>query len=72
MPYIPKKKEFEKVARLIKGCATPPQVAEKMGVSPATARARLNNPEDLTLGELKRLCQRLHIPLDDLRQAITW
>lgn len=38
--------------------------------SPTTGRARINNPETLTVGELRRLARRADIPIDEIRAAI--
>lgn len=71
MPYIKKKTEFEKVSRLIRGYATAPKVAEMIGCSAPTARKKLNNPQEFTLGEIRTICLRAHIPVEDMRGAMT-
>lgn len=41
-----------------------------IGKGAQTASERLKNPDTLTLGELKRLARKLHIPVEDIRAAI--
>ena len=69
MPYIKKKNEFDKVSKLIRGYATPPKIAEMIGCS--AARKKLNNPREFTLGEIRTICLRAHIPVEDMRGAMT-
>ena len=60
---------------LINGAAatkTKQELAQMLGMCEATVRSRLRRPETMTLNELYRLCRLLHIPLEDLRQAITY
>lgn len=71
MPYIKKKTEFDKVTKLIRGYATPPKIAEMIGCSAPTARKKLNNPQEFTLGEIRTICLRAHIPVEDMRGAMT-
>lgn len=66
-----KQPDFIRIARLIRGYATPPQVAEILHCSPTTARKKLNTPELFTLGELNCICKEAHISPDDMRQAAT-
>jgi len=49
-----------------------PELSEIMGRSQAVIYQRLKNPEDFTLGELLKLCRALNIPLEELRQSITY
>ena len=64
---------FAAVARLLKGYASVTEIAAAMGKkSPKTARSRLVNPQDLTLGELRTLSMRLHIPKEEIVNAIKW
>ena len=72
MPYIKTDVDFIEMRRLIKGYVTAPDLAKVIEKSAPTARDRLNNPEMLTLGELKKISQRLHIPKDELFRAIRW
>ncbi len=66
-PEIP----FERVKRLIVGYGlNSPALAEVLGCSVPTARARLNRPELFTLGELELVCRKGHVPMDEIRAAI--
>lgn len=47
-------------------------MAEKMGMKKSTLYRRKQNPEELTLGEILKMGKALHIPIDDLRQAIRY
>lgn len=46
-------------------------VAAAMGITTATLLRRKKNPLDFTVRELQKACRALHIPIDDLRSAIT-
>ena len=46
-------------------------VAAAMGITTATLLRRKKNPLDFTVRELQKACRALHIPIDDLRAAIT-
>ena len=73
MPYIKTpEKPFARVARLLRGYGTPPVIAEKIKASPQTMRRRLDNPADLTLGELRTISMNMHIPKEEIIAAITW
>ena len=60
------------VARLLKGYASMGEIAAALGKSANTATARIKRPEDLTLGELRRLSMRLHIPKEEIVNSIKW
>ena len=65
----------DKLYILLNGAAatkTKQELAQMLGMSETTVRSRLRRPETMTLNELYRLCHLLHIPLEDLRQAITY
>lgn len=74
MPYVkyctPQNKQ-EKLGRLIRGYATPPKVAAVLDCAPNTARAKLKDPGKLTVEDISKLSRGLHIPIDELRNAIT-
>lgn len=60
---------------LINGAAatkTKRELAQMLGVCEVTVKRRLMRPETMTLDELYRLCRLLHIPVDELRRAITY
>ena len=70
MPYLKRREpDFIKITRLIRGYATPPKVAEMIGCSANTARKKMNDPQQFTLGELNRICRMAHIPVEEMRQA---
>lgn len=46
-------------------------VASALGMTTATLLRRKKSPLDFTLGELQKACRKLHIPIEDLRAAIT-
>lgn len=77
MPYIKKKEPpFSEMTKLLRGYTNgtgAADVARAIGCkSDATARKRLRQPETLTLGELKRISQNLHIPIEKIREAVSW
>ena len=47
------------------------ELAEALGMKPHTLLRRRKSPLDFTLGELQKACRKLHIPIEDLRAAIT-
>lgn len=73
MPYVkPRDPPFVRMQRLLKGYGlNGPRLAEVLEVSPPTARARLEAPETLTLRDLDRISRRAHIPLEEIKEAIT-
>jgi len=72
MPRIrPEEIPFERVKRLFMGYGlNSPALAQILGCSVPTARARLNRPELFTLGELDLVCRKGHVPMDEIRAAI--
>ena len=46
-------------------------MATAMDMTTRTLLRRKKNPLDFTLGELQKACRKLHIPIEDLRAAIT-
>jgi hypothetical protein len=49
------------------------EVGQILGMkSSQTVKERMRNPETLTVAELLKLSRNLHIPIEDLRQAITY
>lgn len=66
------KQPFSSMGRLLKGYGmTAAKLAEILQCSQPTARQRLAEPERLTLGDLDRINRAGHIPLEELREAIT-
>lgn len=47
------------------------ELAEALGMKTRTLSRRRKSPLDFTLGELQKACRKLHIPIEDLRAAIT-
>ena len=76
MPYIKKKEPpFTEVRRLIRGYTDGTGTAElqrALGCCETTARKKLREPDKLTLGDLKRISQNLHIPVERIREAVSW
>lgn len=73
MPYIKKPdKPFAAMARLIKGYISSTELPDVLMCSYNTAQRRIESPENITLGELKSLCQRGHISKEELLGAIKW
>lgn len=72
MPYIkPRDPPFAALGRLLKGYdLNAPKLAGILDCSTPTARRRLKEPELLTLGDLVRISQRGHIPMEEIREAI--
>lgn len=67
----------EKIVTLIWGTAAArgydgTQTAERARMSRDTLRRRRIDPEELTLGELRRLGRALGIPIEELREAIRY
>lgn len=75
MPRTVFDKKRDKLFILLNGSAagkSRDELGAIIGKGAQTAGTRLNSPDTLTVGELKKLCRSLHIPLEDLRQAITY
>lgn len=73
MPYVkPREIPFIRISRLLRGYGSAPELAAQARMSAPTMRRRLDNPASLTLGELRDLSLRLHIPKDEVMEAIKW
>lgn len=72
MPYIKRREvPFAKVKRLLLGYELDATaLADVLGVSYNTARARLDRPETMTLADLDRVCKAGHVPMEEIRAAI--
>ena len=69
-PLLPK--PWAKMSRLLKGYGlTGPKLAEILGVSRPTAKARIDAPGKLTLDELEKISRMGHIPMEEIREAWT-
>ncbi len=67
----------EKLSVLIGGSLlvsemTQQSLAEILGISTATLRARLNHPSDLTIREVVAISKALGIPADEMRSSINF
>lgn len=73
MPYLkPKAEPWKKLTRLLRGYRiTGPALAGILGCSEPTAYRRLKEPGTLTLDELHTISLRAHIPIEELREAIS-
>lgn len=72
---MPKLKErpipFRNVQHLIRGYGFNGSNLEPiLGYSAKTNRKKLEDPRQLTLGDLEKLCKSGHIPMDEIRNAI--
>lgn len=47
------------------------ELANALDMTAMTLSRRRKSPLDFTLGELQKACRKLHIPIEDLRAAIT-
>lgn len=69
-PLLPQ--PWAKMSRLLKGYGmTGPKLAEILGVSRPTAKARIDAPGKLTLEDLDRISRMGHIPMEEIREAWT-
>ncbi|MBQ7534110.1 MAG: hypothetical protein IJT43_00645 [Stomatobaculum sp.] len=41
-----------------------------LGYSPKTIRKKIEDPRQLTLGDLEKICKSGHIPMEEIREAI--
>lgn len=75
MPRLSKDERMQSVSRLIWGAISTQglsldELTDKTGISRSTMFRRKANPETITLGELDKLVRFLHIPIEDVRNAI--
>lgn len=73
MPYIKTTDPpFIKMRRLLLGYGYgAAKLAAVLGVSDPTARKRLEKPETLTLAEIDKIHRLAHIPMEELKTAIS-
>lgn len=74
---LDKSRKHEKLLVLIKGTAATQgkqasDLANMMGCSISTVFGRMREPGNFTLAELEGLGRGMHIPIEELRQSITW
>lgn len=73
MPRLKQTENFIEIRRLLKGYdLNAPKLATVLGCSAPTARRKLNEPELLTLSDLKAISQKGHVPIDEIREAVKW
>ena len=69
MPYIPKRDP--ELTMLIRAYGfNGERLQSVLGHSPPTNRKLIQNPDQLTVADLKNLARKGHIPLDEIRAAI--
>jgi len=70
MPYV--KKQRNAIRSLLKSYDITDGAAlgRILELSPKTGRRRMEDPDTLTIGEIKRLSTHGHIPIEELRAAI--
>lgn len=62
---------FSKMRRLLLGYElNGPKLGAILGCSPKTAKARLDNPETLTLADLHNINVKGHVPIDEIKGAM--
>ena len=75
--YDQKTKRYQKLIVLIWGTVsakdiTIERLATAIGVSDSTIYSRKRNPGDFSIEELCRIGRHLNIPIEELRQCITY
>lgn len=68
MPF--KKSTVDPLTRTLKGFFNSSDIEKLLNVSRPTAIKKLNNPELLTVGELRKLNRLGHVPIERLREGI--
>ena len=73
MPYLkPKAEPWKKLLRLLRGYGiTGTTLAGILEVSQPTAYRRLREPGSFTLDELYAISTRAHIPMEEVREAVS-
>ncbi len=62
---------FAKVQRLIRSYGYNGSNLEPvLGYSAKTNRKKIEDPRELTLGDLEKICRNGNIPIDEIREAI--
>ena len=65
------KSEFDTLGRLLRGYgANAASVSRVIGCAPATAKKKLTEPKNLTIGDLAALSTAYGIPFDEIRSSI--
>lgn len=73
MPKLKERKiPFWKMQRLIKSCGfNGCNLVDIWGYSPKTNRKKIEDPRQLTLGDLENLCIKGHVSIEEIRDAIS-
>jgi len=73
MPYVKRIEiPYAAVGRLLKGYGiNAEKLAGILECSVPTARARLNDPQRFSLAELGKVSRKGHVPIEEIRDAIT-
>lgn len=72
MPYIPQKREPALTRLIYAEHLTMQQIADAIGTSRQTASRKVKNPDLFTWGEIKKLCHKLHIPAEEIKETLTF
>lgn len=58
----------------LRGSTNAPQIHQSglVQMKESTARQRLKNPEDITIGELIQICIAFDIPCEEVKAKISW
>ena len=73
MPYKKRAQQFEEFVMLLKGHdLNATQLAKVLGCSFPTAKAKLDDPERFTFGDILKIQNKGHIGKEELKGAITW
>ncbi len=73
MPFVkPPDIPFAKLGRLLRGYGlNERELSEVLGCCWRTAQSRLKNPGEFTLAELAKISRQAHIPMGEIRDAIS-
>ena len=71
MPYL--KRQRDPIRALLQSydIIDGTKLARVLGVSPKTGRARFDYPQTLTIADLRKISSFGHIPIEEIRAAIT-
>ncbi len=74
MPYLkPQKQPFDKLHRLLLGYGLNGEnLSAALSCSATTARKRISEPGTISLKELSQISRKYHIPIDEIRESISW
>ena len=73
MPYKARKIQFEEFVMLLKGHdLNATKLAKVLGCTYPTAKAKLDNPEKFTFGDVIKIQRKGHIGKEELKGALEW